>query len=104
MGYPRFSSSRTKVTALTSSTIGPSFQYSHTIGRAEYAGKAFRTPVAIALGRQDRIYVLNRSYEYRSDGKRITICTLDEEFISEFGKGIILAGKGEESAADGCLI
>ena len=32
--------------------------------------------------------MLSRSYEGRPDGKRVTICTVGEEYISEFGRGI----------------
>jgi len=63
-------------------------QYSHTIGRAEFSGPGFRVPVGIARGDGDRLYVLSRSYEGRPDGKRVTICTVGEEYISEFGRGI----------------
>ena len=63
-------------------------QYSHTIGRAEFSGPGFRAIVGIARGAGDRLYVLNRSYEGRPDGKRITICTVDEEYITEFGRGV----------------
>jgi len=63
-------------------------QYSHTIGRAEFSGPGFRVPVGIACGEGDRLYVLSRSYEGRPDGKRVTVCTVREEYISEFGRGI----------------
>ena len=63
-------------------------QYSHTIGRAEFSGPGFRAIVGIARGAGDRLYVLNRSYEGRPDGKRITICTVGEEYITEFGRGV----------------
>ena len=63
-------------------------QYSHTIGRAEFSGPGFRAPVGIARGAGDRLYVLSRSYEGRPDGKRITICTVGEEYIAEFGRGV----------------
>jgi DNA-binding beta-propeller fold protein YncE len=63
-------------------------QYSHTIGRAEFSGPGFRVPVGVARDAGDRLYVLSRSYEGRPDGKRVTICTVDEEYISEFGRGV----------------
>ncbi|MBM3941941.1 MAG: hypothetical protein FJ316_03265 [SAR202 cluster bacterium] len=61
------------------------FGYSHTVGRNEFAGTGFRNPVDLALGADDVAYVLNRSYENRPDGVRVTVCTLNEEYISEFG-------------------
>jgi hypothetical protein len=73
-------------------------QYSHTIGRAEFAGPGFRAPVAVARGAGDLMYVLSRSYEVRPDGKRITVCTVGEEYIQEFGRGM---GSEEASTSAG---
>jgi DNA-binding beta-propeller fold protein YncE len=61
------------------------FSYSHSVGRNEFAGTGFRNPVDMALGADDVVYVLNRSYENRPDGVRVTMCTLSEEYIREFG-------------------
>jgi len=61
------------------------FQYSHSIGRNEFGGTGFRHPVDMVLGADDVVYVLNRSREDRPDGVRVTIVTLDEDFIGEFG-------------------
>ncbi len=61
------------------------FEYSHSVGRNEFAGTGFRNPVDFVLDADGVAYVLNRSYENRPDGVRITACTLDEEYISEFG-------------------
>lgn len=61
------------------------FAYSHSVGRNEFAGTGFRNPLDLALGANDVVYVVNRSYENRPDGIRITVCTLNEEFIREFG-------------------
>jgi len=66
------------------------FSYSHSVGRNEFAGTGFRNPVDMALGADDIVYVINRAYENRPDGVRITVCTIAEEFITEFG------GYGEE--------
>ena len=65
---------------LTAST----FAYSHSVGRNEFAGTGFRNAVDMALGADDVAYVVNRSYENRPDGVRITICTLGEEYVTEF--------------------
>src|SRR4029453_14770736 len=75
-------------------------QYSHTIGRAEFSGPGFRVPVGVARGEGDRLYVLSRAYENRPDGKRVTICTVGEEYISEFGRGVS-AEHAEAAAPDG---
>jgi DNA-binding beta-propeller fold protein YncE len=41
--------------------------------------------VDLALGADDVVYVLNRSYENRPDGIHVTMVTLNEEYITEFG-------------------
>lgn len=61
------------------------YSYSHSVGRNEFAGTGFRNPVDMALSPNDVAYVVNRSYENRADGVRVTVCTLNEEFIREFG-------------------
>jgi len=83
--------------------LEPTFQYSHTIGADATTGKGFRTPVSIAL-RGEQIYVVNRSQEYQPHGRRVTVCTVDEEFILEFGQGPTTPGEDRTTAADGCLI
>ena len=85
-------------------TVGISLQYTHTIGRAEFSGPGFRNPTAMARAEDDVMYVANRSYDYRPDGKRITMCTVGEEFISEFAKGVFEQGDGEAVATDGAII
>tara|TARA_B100000029_G_scaffold250199_1_gene247129 strand:- start:31 stop:1032 length:1002 start_codon:yes stop_codon:yes gene_type:complete len=61
------------------------FSYSHSVGRNEFAGTGFRNPVDMALGADDIVYVINRAYENRPDGVRVTVCTLNEEYVTEFG-------------------
>jgi DNA-binding beta-propeller fold protein YncE len=61
------------------------FAYSHSVGRNEFAGTGFRNPLDLALGVDDLVYVVNRSYENRPDGIHITVATLNEKFIAEFG-------------------
>jgi tripartite motif-containing protein 71 len=85
-------------------TIGITLHYEKTIGRAEFSGPGFRNPVAMARGQDDTMYVVSRSYEYRPDGKRITICTVDEEYIGEFARGVTDVGESEASSADGAII
>jgi DNA-binding beta-propeller fold protein YncE len=88
------------------------FAYSHSVGRNEFAGTGFRNPLDLALGANDLVYVVNRSYENRPDGIHITVCTLNEKFIGEFGSygeddgefvwpnGIALDDKGQVYIAD----
>jgi len=89
---------------MTTQVLSISLQYSHSIGRGEFAGPGFRNPVAIARGADDTMYVVNRSYEYRPDGKRVTICTVDEEYIGEFARGVHTAGVTDIVTEDGSLI
>jgi len=63
------------------------FSYSHSVGRNEFAGTGFRNPVDLALGANDVVYVMNRSYENRPDGVHVTVVTLNEDYIREFGSG-----------------
>ena len=63
-----------------------SFHYSHTVGRGEYTGAGFRHPMDLAFGRGDVFYVPNRSREDRPDGVRVTIATIGEEYLGEFGQ------------------
>ena len=82
--------------------LGPTFRYSHTIGRADFAGPSFINPVGMVRGADDRIYVVNRGYGWRADGIRITICTVGEEYLGEFGKSALIVG--EEAAKDAPLV
>ena len=61
------------------------YYHSHAVGRNEFAGTGFRNPVDMAIAPDGTVYVVNRSYENRPDGVHMTVCTLDEEYISEFG-------------------
>ena len=64
------------------------FTYSFVAGRSEFQGTGFRNPVDFALGPDNLIYVVNRSYESRSDGTRMNLFRLGEdgeEYITEFG-------------------
>jgi sugar lactone lactonase YvrE len=86
---------------------GATFRYSHTIGRGEEAGTGFKNPVAVARGEGSLMYVVSRSYDYRADAKRVTICTVEEEYIGEIGNAGRLGGEhmdSGENADDGSLI
>ncbi len=81
------------------------FQYSHTIGRREWnGGTGFAVPSALALGEGDRIYVVNRSIESKAYGKRVTICTIGEEYIGDFGSGATMEGIDQASLPNGSLV
>ena len=89
---------------MTTQILGPTFQYSHTIGRGEHVGLGFRHPVAVVRGEAELMYVVNRGQEYRPGNKRVTICTVGEELIAEFARGVTSFAPAEASAADGSLI
>ena len=80
---------------MTTEIATVTFRYSHTIGRQEAAGPGFSEPVAMALGEGGRMYVVSRSGEYRPDRRRVTICTVDEEYLGEFASGGL---RGQERA------
>ena len=64
------------------------YTFQFVAGRSEFQGTGFRNPMDMALAPDDVIYVVNRSYESRSDGTRINVFRLGEdgeEYINEFG-------------------
>ena len=79
-------------------------RYSHTIGRNEQYGSGFMAPAFVARGPGDLVYVINRGFEYRPQGTRISVLTVEEEFITEFGRGASQLGPQEYSYADGALV
>jgi DNA-binding beta-propeller fold protein YncE len=79
-------------------------QYSHTIGRGEQFGPGFTQPIFAARGEGDTLYVLCRASEYRPEGTRITVCTVDEEYINSFARGVPVQGPHEFSVDDGSLV
>ena len=89
---------------MTTQNLGVAFQFSHTIGRVELRGSGFRYPVAMARGEGDLLYVVNRSRDSRPDGKRVTICTIAEDFVGDFGNGLIVSKEGDTSVPDSSLI
>jgi len=66
-------------------------KYIKTIGRKGPPG--YSQIVAIARGKGDLIYVVSRAYEYHPIGKRVTIATINEDYISEFSTGGTSDGK-----------
>ncbi len=77
---------------VTQTEIPPvTFQYSHTIGRQEVrSGNGFFNPVAITRDENNLLYVLSRGTETPVffPCKRVTVFTLDEEVVAEFGQKI----------------
>jgi DNA-binding beta-propeller fold protein YncE len=82
-----------------------SFRYSHTIGRQETrGGDGFFHPVAVKRGPGELLYVLSRGTETPVffPCKRVTVCTVDEEYIDQFGFKVH-PEDAVRSAADGAL-
>ena len=67
--------------AVITVAAGRCWQYSHYVGRQGGAGNGLNTPVGVAVGKDDMLYVACRT------NPRITKTTLDQEFIKEFGRG-----------------
>src|SRR5436309_13031562 len=70
-------------------------QYGYTIGRGEQFGPGFSTPVFAARGEGDLLYVLCRASEYRPEGTRITVLTVDEEYVTTSARGLPNQGPHE---------
>jgi len=79
-------------------------QYGYTIGRGEQFGPGFTSPVFVARGEGDLLYVVCRGSEYRPEGTRITVCTVDEEYITTFARGVPQQGPHEYNFDDGSLV
>ena len=62
-------------------------RYSHSIGRSTQVGPGFNNPVDLAAAPGGRLYVLNRSnmaHALMLSILRVTVCTIDEEYIGQF--------------------
>jgi len=82
------------------------FEYSHTIGRQENrSGSGFFYPVAITRDSENQLYVLNRGSETPAffPCKRVTVFTVDEELIREFGTKVH-PDEANASAPDGTFM
>ena len=61
------------------------FSYSHTIGIASFLGRGFMNPVDVRLDSKGKLFVLSRSNAANKD-VRISVQTLDSEYMYEFGR------------------
>ena len=55
----------------TQAKTGRIYNYEITIGRSSVTGESFRTPIALSLGMDNEIYVLNRTTERQVLGHRV---------------------------------
>jgi DNA-binding beta-propeller fold protein YncE len=66
------------------------YRYSHTIGFYGLGGRGFNNPVDVAIRRDGMLYVLNRAgteIDVRMGYKRVSMCTLAEEYHGDFSSG-----------------
>jgi len=81
-------------------------RYSHTIGRQDIrGGNGFFNPVAMVRGEGNLMYVLSRGVEAAAltPCKRVTMFTVDEEYIGQFGIQVN-ADEAGPSAPDGTFM
>ena len=60
-------------------------EYYATLGMANQQGRGFYMPTDVAIGKDGRLYVVNRSQVYVPEGVRVTMCDLDEGYFGTFG-------------------
>ena len=85
-------------------TSSINLQYRKTIGQGELFGPGFRTPVFVARGEEDMMFVISRGSENRPEGTRVTVCTTDEEYVTDFARGVPRQGPHEFNFDDGSLV
>ena len=68
---------------LTTTAAGRTFDYSHCLGMYGMSGLGFWAPLDFAFGANGVLYVVNRGGEEL--GQRISKCTVDHKFLSQFG-------------------
>ena len=59
--------------------------YSHNVGRLAEAGTGFSYPIGVAAAKDGVLFVANRGYDF-IQVQRISKLTVEEEFITEFGR------------------
>ncbi len=90
---------------LTTTVAGRTWNFSHAIGRNAAAGNGFTQPVDVAAGPEGVLYVLSRGNDgiggVTAPNKRIGKLTIDQEFIGDFARGILMWPAGLAVDADG---
>ena len=72
--------------AIETVASGRAWIYSHNIGRNAGAGTGFSMPIGVAPAKDGVLFVANRGSD-NNQNQRISKLTVDQEFISEFGRG-----------------
>ena len=76
---------------MSTQTESPSIalDYVKTIGIVNngFNGRGFANPYDIVVDGGGRIFVVNRCDPLRASAIRVGVCTLDEEYLNEFGRG-----------------
>lgn len=60
-------------------------EYSHTVGMTTMEGRGFYVPTDTAIGKDGRLYVVNRSQQNVTRGVRVTMCNVEGEFFGSLG-------------------
>ena len=71
--------------AIETVASGRAWIYSHNIGRNAGAGSGFSAPIGVAPAKDGVLFVANRGSD-TNQNQRISKLTVDQEFISEFGR------------------
>ncbi len=66
-------------------------EYSHTVGMTTMEGRGFYIPTDTAIGKDGRLYVVNRSQQAATRGVRVTMCNAEGDFFGNFGS----SGEGD---------
>ena len=74
------------------------FSYSHTIGIASFLGRGFMNPVDVRMDSTGTVFVLSRSNAGNKD-VRVSVQTLDSEFLYEFARWGTEPGQTTEPSA-----
>ena len=72
-----------------SPSIAFSLRYLKTVGilNSRATGRGFVYPYDLAVSRDGRIFVLNRCPPIHFQAVRVEVCTLDDDYLGEFGNG-----------------
>ncbi len=71
--------------AIETAAGGRAWIYSHNIGRNAAAGMGFSVPIGVAPARDGVLFVASRGSD-TNPNQRVSKLTLDQEFITEFGR------------------